>query len=78
MHDVMRQEATRLGWSRRQRRQNERRARDHLALYLAVARKAAMLGLFERLLALWHILHVPLFALLVLTATIHIIAVHLY
>ena len=78
MHDVMRQEATRLGWSRRQRRHNERRARDHLALYLAVARKAAMLGLFERLLALWHILHVPLFALLVLTATIHIIAVHLY
>ena len=41
--------------------------RKHLDLYFAALRKAAAFAVFERLFALWHVLHLPLFVLLVLT-----------
>lgn len=46
--------------------------------YYRAVRRAASLGLYERLFSLWHVLHVPLFIILVLTVIIHVIAVHLY
>ncbi len=46
--------------------------------YVLSARKVVGLCFFERLFALWHLLHVPLFILLVLTAIAHIIAVHMF
>lgn len=39
---------------------------------------AAYLTFFERLFALWHIVHMPLFMLMVVATVIHIVAVHLY
>jgi hypothetical protein len=33
---------------------------------------------YERLFALWHVLHVPFVYLLVLTALFHVFAVHAY
>jgi hypothetical protein len=50
----------------------------HVDLYVSALRKAAKFALFERLFALWHILHLPFFALLVLATIAHVIAVHLY
>jgi hypothetical protein len=52
--------------------------RKHLDLYFAALRKAAAFALFERLFALWHVLHLPLFVLLVLTVIAHVLAVHRY
>lgn len=46
--------------------------------YLSTARSAARLAPYERLFGLWHVLHVPLFILLVIAAVIHIVAVHFY
>jgi hypothetical protein len=45
---------------------------------LQAARRVAQFQLFERLFSLWHVLHLPLFLLMVATAIIHVIAVHLY
>lgn len=59
-----------------QRRRRE--AEASLDAYYAVAKRAATLGLYERLFSLWHVLHMPLFVILVLTAVVHVIAVHLY
>ncbi len=36
------------------------------------------LRLFEKLFALWHAIHVPLTVILFISATIHVVAVHLY
>lgn len=66
----------RWGWRERRRRSREAEAR--LAVYFAAVGKAARLAAFERLLAMWHVLHFPLFLMLILTATLHIVAVHLY
>ncbi len=66
------------GWDRRQTRQAQREAKRYLAAYLAAVRKLVQQRFFERLFGLWHLLHVPLFIMLVLTATVHVIAVHMY
>ena len=58
--------------------------RRNLALSEAVshffeaARRAAEFAFYDRLLRLWHLLHLPLFILLVAAAILHIVAVHMY
>ena len=71
-------EARRHAWGWIQKRRRSRAVRIHLTLYFAAVRKAARFAVFERLLALWHVLHMPLFVLLVITAIIHVVAVHQY
>jgi len=66
------------GLSWRARRRQQRAARYHIDLYFTALRKAARLAIYERLFGLWHILHLPLFFVLVFTAIVHVIAVHLY
>lgn len=66
------------GLTRREIRARSKTVDRHLAVYVAAVRKASRLALFERLFALWHVFHLPLFILLALTTVIHIVAVHLY
>lgn len=49
-----------------------------LAAHLALVRHVAEFAFYERVLALWHSLHVPLCVVLFIAATVHVIAVHLY
>lgn len=53
-------------------------ARHYIQDYLGRARKVAELGFYERLFSLWHVLHVPLFIMLVITGVVHVFAVHMY
>jgi len=46
--------------------------------YTLALRRAVAFKLYERLFSLWHILHLPLFIMMIITAVIHIFAVHLY
>ena len=46
--------------------------------YLDAVQRAAQLGAYERLLALWHVLHVPLVWMLLASAIAHVVAVHAY
>lgn len=70
--------ARRHRWSWRERGRRRATVRRELALYFAAVNKAARFGIYERLLALWHLLHFPLFLLLFATTVVHIVAVHLY
>ena len=71
-------EGKRLGWSWRVRRGHLRRLRKLLTQYFAAVDATAAFVFYERLFALWHVLHLPLFVILVLAAIIHVVAVHLY
>jgi len=75
---LIKREARRQGWSRRVRRDRLAATVEIMTLHLAAVRKAAAFAFYERLFALWHVLHLPLFILLVLTAIIHVVAVHFY
>ena len=46
--------------------------------YLGAASAAARFGAVERLFSLWHVAHLPLVVILVLTALFHVLAVHMY
>ena len=62
----------------RQRRAFIKDVDGQLKVYFAAVKKADRLAFFERLFGMWHHLHVPLFILLILTVTLHVIAVHRY
>jgi hypothetical protein len=51
---------------------------DHLQNYLHALRDVSGFASFERMFRAWHVLHLPLFLFLLVTATIHVIAVHMY
>lgn len=46
--------------------------------YLVAVARATRFGIYDRLFALWHVLHMPLFIMLVLSAIVHVVGVHLY
>jgi hypothetical protein len=46
--------------------------------YTLALQKLAAHRVYERLFSLWHILHLPLFYMMLVTAVVHIFAVHLY
>jgi hypothetical protein len=46
--------------------------------YLVAVERAAALTVYQRLFSLWHVLHVPLVALLIISALYHVLAVHMY
>lgn len=46
--------------------------------YLVAACDAAQYRAFERVFSLWHVLHIPLVGILILSAVFHVIAVHMY
>jgi len=46
--------------------------------YLASVVRVAQFTAYERVFALWHIAHVPFVYLLVISAIIHVVAVHAY
>lgn len=46
--------------------------------YIARLRQLARFSAYERLFRLWHAIHVPLFVILILTAVLHVVAVHMF
>jgi hypothetical protein len=51
---------------------------DLVRLHLAAVRKAAAFEFYDRLFGLWHVLHLPLFIILIFAAGIHVVAAHLF
>ena len=53
-------------------------AKNFINRYAGALRRITVFRLYERLFSLWHILHLPLFIMMIITAVIHIFAVHMY
>ena len=56
----------------------EESIRRYLREHLGQVRQVARFNSFERLFSLWHVVHVPFFIMMILTAVFHVVAVHLY
>jgi hypothetical protein len=78
LHADLAREAERQQWDGAERRAREAAAREIVGGYIDAILKEVQFGAYERLFALWHALHVPLFAMLVLSGLVHVIAVHMY
>ncbi|RMH39592.1 MAG: pyridine nucleotide-disulfide oxidoreductase [Alphaproteobacteria bacterium] len=75
----LRREAARL--LRRGERRSPARAealRRLIEEYIDAVSRAEAFVMYERLFALWHLLHLPLFVILIFAAVAHVIAVHMY
>ncbi len=66
------------GWSRSTLQARVRSARRLSDDYLAGAQRVAMFSAWERLFSWWHVAHVPFVYILVISAIVHVIAVHAY
>ena len=66
------------GWSRDHLRRRRHYVRKLARHYLLSVVRVAQFTAYERLFALWHVLHVPFVYLLVLTVGFHVFAVHAY
>lgn len=53
-------------------------ANKYAAEQVGLMRQVAQLAFYERLFSLWHVFHMPLFLLLVASALVHVLAVHMY
>jgi hypothetical protein len=68
----------RCGRSKKIQSQRLARVTDFVTQHIGAAQKAATFAFYERLFRLWHVLHVPLFILLVIVALIHVFAAHFF
>jgi hypothetical protein len=75
---VLSARALREHWNVETHRECIDAALEHFDVYFVTVRKAASLHFFERLFRFWHVLHFPLFLLLIIVAVGHVVAVHLY
>ncbi|HSC94246.1 MAG TPA: hypothetical protein VLC73_04715 [Burkholderiales bacterium] len=66
------------GWDAARQTRDLAAAKTLIATFLSGVQRLAQFRGYERLFSLWHVLHVPLVWMLVLSATAHVIAVHAY
>jgi hypothetical protein len=60
------------------RKRLRRAAMGYVDTRLIATRRVAEFEAYERLFAVWHLLHVPMFFMLLVAAIVHVIAVHVY
>lgn len=46
--------------------------------FVRLTSRVAQFTLYERLFSLWHVLHMPLFFMMIISALVHVLAVHMY
>jgi hypothetical protein len=61
-----------------QKQRFERVTFDYVSRRLRATRDVAEFRVYERLSSIWHVLHVPLFLILIAAGIVHVVAVHLY
>lgn len=66
------------GWDQRQLRLHRRQALGYLKTFRQACQRVLEFSFYERLFALWHVVHMPFFLMLLVSGIVHVIAVHMY
>ncbi len=75
---ALRGSAAARGWDAAKYQRRLKAASGLVREYLSASQRVAEFGVYDRLLQLWHVAHVPLVYLLVISAIAHVVAVHMY
>jgi hypothetical protein len=78
LREPLRKLAEKNGWGADDVAKHHRRALKLVRSYLSAVVGVAQFTAYERLFALWHVAHIPFVYLLVISAIVHVIAVHVY
>lgn len=65
-------------WNKHSSRSVYANSKKKLSIYYATIRKIVGFQFYERMFSLWHVLHIPLFIMMLLSGITHVFAVHLY
>ena len=74
----LRKQAKKNKWGRKIYKVHSRKALSDMQEYFYLLKKTYGFSIYERLLSMWHMFHLPLFIMLLLTGVIHVVVVHLY
>jgi len=75
---VLNRLALRDKWSGRDLARRKKHAKQLVDQYLNAVTRVAQYKAYERLFSLWHVAHIPFVYLLVISAVVHVVAVHAY
>ena len=78
LREPLRRLAKQREWGATELAKRERQAHKLVRRYLNNVVRVAQFTAYERLFALWHVAHVPFVYLLVISAVVHVFAVHAY
>jgi hypothetical protein len=78
LRQVMKERAQIRRWDREKYLRRLRRAVQLVDQFLSSVQRVSQFSLYDKLFRLWHVAHVPLVYLLVLSAIAHVVAVHMY
>ena len=78
LHRTLRALARQQQWSQESLLSREKYARALVRKYLNAVTRVAQFTAYARLFSLWHVAHIPFVYLLVISAIVHVIAVHAY
>ena len=70
--------AIKSGWDEKQTKKNYGVLKKHLKNYLSAILRSCEFSIYEGLFGLWHVLHYPLFLMMVISGIVHVFAVHMY
>jgi hypothetical protein len=62
----------------RERKRIYKTAARYIRDYTVLTGRVAQFSFYDRLFGLWHVLHLPIFFMMVLSALVHVLAVHMY
>ena len=65
-------------WPHEELKLTQRYLHESLIMHKRLIRQTQELHFYERLFAIWHLLHLPLFIMLIITGFVHVYAVHAY
>lgn len=74
----LRRMAERRQWNSETLRTRLRHERQLVDTYLVSVCRVSEFSTYRRLFSYWHMLHIPLFVMLVVTGVVHVITVHMY
>ncbi len=78
LHRILRAMARQGNWTKDDLAKRERNSGKLVAKYLHAVTRVAQFNAYARLFSLWHIAHIPFVYLLLISAFVHVMAVHVY
>jgi hypothetical protein len=65
-------------WSAKDLSRHQKNARKLVRRYLTAVTRVAQFKAYAQLFSLWHVVHIPFIYLMVISAVVHVVAVHAY
>jgi len=78
LRKILNEQAHKANWDEKHTAKAYNVLKGHVKSFLNALIRTCEFSIYERLFSLWHILHYPLFIMLVISGIVHVFAVHMY